>query len=351
MLTFDAMSDTLHSLPSERAVAAYYAGLRPFWHAVAPAEAVNERPLAVTLLGQQLVLARLSGRVVAFDDLCRHLGAALSVGEVVDGCYLRCRYHGWAFDESGACVDIPARRDAPIPAGARVRSYPTREAYDLIWVSLDADRARDLPRFPEANDPRFHFGSIRTYEPWRASATRIIMGALDDTHFAWVHPQTLGDPSHPEPPDHRVWRAGDALFVEYTIGQPATALSAGGGHAAAGTTTPVTYAIEATPTTVILRKRGIAGTFLVWLAVCPRYYNESLTFWRIGRDYDIDPAHDHEHEAFQDIVRDEDRLVVESQRPWLLPPLSSSLLLYIRPADLPLIEYQKWMDELDIPQI
>ena len=43
--------------------------------------------------------------------------------------------------------------------------------------------------------------------------------------------------------------------------------------------------------------------------------------------------------------------MVESQRPWLLPPLSSRLSLYVRPADLPLIAYQRWLEELGIPVI
>ncbi len=32
-------------------------------------------------------------------------------------------------------------------------------------------------------------------------------------------------------------------------------------------------------------------------------------------------------------------------------PLSSRLMLYVRPADLPLIAYQKWLEELGVPQI
>ena len=33
---------------------------------------------------------------------CPHLGADLSVGQIVDG-RLRCAYHHWSFDGSGAC--------------------------------------------------------------------------------------------------------------------------------------------------------------------------------------------------------------------------------------------------------
>ena len=51
------------------------------------------------------------------------------------------------------------------------------------------------------------------------------------------------------------------------------------------------------------------------------------------------------------IIKNQDRSIIEGQRPWLLPPLSAHLALYIRPNDLPLIEYQKWMEELGIPQL
>ncbi|WP_208527707.1 hypothetical protein [Methylacidiphilum caldifontis] len=48
---------------------------------------------------------------------------------------------------------------------------------------------------------------------------------------------------------------------------------------------------------------------------------------------------------------EEDKRVIESQRSWLLPPISSSLSLYLRPSDLPLIEYHKWMEEEQIPPL
>lgn len=43
--------------------------------------------------------------------------------------------------------------------------------------------------------------------------------------------------------------------------------------------------------------------------------------------------------------------MIESQRPWLLPPLSARMSLYVRPADLPLIEFQRWLEELELPQL
>ena len=77
--------------PSDEAIEAYHAGMRQFWFPVLSSNDLADEPVAIELLGEWLALARLEGEAVAFDNLCRHLGAALALGEVVaDGCYLRC---------------------------------------------------------------------------------------------------------------------------------------------------------------------------------------------------------------------------------------------------------------------
>jgi phenylpropionate dioxygenase-like ring-hydroxylating dioxygenase large terminal subunit len=185
--------------PSEEAIGAYYAGMRPFWFPALPSEELADKPVAVELLGEWFALTRLEGEAVAFDNLCRHLGAALALGEVVsDGCYVRCTYHGWSYDKTGRCVDIPARRGVSIPKWARVRTYPTREAYGLVWVYLEEEPPHDIPEFPEFDDLGFHREPFLLTSSWRASATRVVMATLDDSHFPWVHPGILGDRDHPE---------------------------------------------------------------------------------------------------------------------------------------------------------
>lgn len=47
-------------------------------------------------------------------------------------------------------------------------------------------------------------------------------------------------------------------------------------------------------------------------------------------------------------VRMQDKPIIESQRPWLLPPFCSKGALPIRPGDLPPIQYQKWLEEMGI---
>jgi vanillate O-demethylase monooxygenase subunit len=333
--------------PSPSAVEAFEQGMRRFWHPVALASEFEDRPLAVELLGRRLALARLGGKVVAFDDLCRHFGAALSIGEIVDDC-LRCRYHGWTYDRSGRVVDIPARRGAPIPREAKVKPYGVQEAYGLIWVLLGEERA-PLVAYPEHSDPAFRTTPYRVYPPWAASATRIVMGALDDTHFAWVHPGLLGDPEHPEPPDHRVSQEGHELVSAYSILQPANLTM--GSAADAERLETVVYTNRVTPSTIRLLKESPAGVFVLFQVMQPINQASSRIYLQVARNFDLAPERDESFLAFEDVIQSQDQPVVESQRPWLLPPLTSRLMLYIRPADLPLIAYQKWMEELGIPQL
>lgn len=341
--------------PSEEAIEAYYTGMRQFWFPVLPSKDLADEPVAIELLGEWFALARLEGDAVAFDNLCRHLGAALALGEVVaDGCYLRCAYHGWSYDKTGRCVDIPARRGVSIPKGARVRTYPTREAYGLVWVCLDENPRRDVPEFPEFDNPEFHREPLLT-NPWRASATRVVMATLDDSHFPWVHPGILGDRDHPEPPDHRVWREGDYLMSSYDVLQPDYERLAqeGGSHPEKGSDElyTVNYTNYVTPTTIRMVKTGDAGIYTLFFAISPVAHDRTVLYGLRARNFDKDPANDQEYVDLQIKITEQDVPIVESQRPWLLPPLSARMALYVRPADLPLIEYQKWLEELGIPQI
>ena len=47
-------------------------------------------------------------------------------------------------------------------------------------------------------------------------------------------------------------------------------------------------------------------------------------------------------------VRLQDKPVIESQRPWLIPPFWTRMELPVGPGDLPLMEYQKWLEDLGI---
>lgn len=67
--------------------------------------------LTVTVDDRPVVVANLAGTFVAVDGTCPHAAGPLGEGEVVDGCRLRCPWHGATFDlRTGAACAGPARK-------------------------------------------------------------------------------------------------------------------------------------------------------------------------------------------------------------------------------------------------
>lgn len=127
------------------------------WYPLAPASYLSkQKPSSHQVLGRQLAVWHdpKSSRWLAFEDACPHRLAPLSQGWVdrTSGT-LTCAYHGWAFDNTGACVKIPQLADDDTAGGgggsssrtmntlrqskrACVTSYPVREEAGLVWVFL-----------------------------------------------------------------------------------------------------------------------------------------------------------------------------------------------------------------------
>ena len=64
--------------------------------------------LPIFAFGNDLVAFRsTAGKVTVLDAYCPHLGAHLGYGGRVIGDTVNCPFHGWVFNQSGDCVDIP----------------------------------------------------------------------------------------------------------------------------------------------------------------------------------------------------------------------------------------------------
>jgi phenylpropionate dioxygenase-like ring-hydroxylating dioxygenase large terminal subunit len=338
--------------PSQEAITSFYDGLRPFWHPVALATALTGKPLGVRLLGRRLVLARLDGAILVMGDTCRHFQAQLSLGEIVDvggHAALQCGYHGWSFGAGGQCVRIPQLAPTrKIPASANLPAFQAQERYGLIWVCLAPDATFPVPDFPEYDDAAFRLIRLEEAEPTRTSATRMVMGTLDDTHFPWVHEGILGDRAHPEPPNHRAWRDGRELIVQYETEQPAGLVTAATGDGQPAKVRVLYTGHVGMPNVIRLLKDMDGGRLVVWLAACPLDYKTTRNFWVSARNYDLDPQRDAAYEALSAHVRQQDKPIIESQRPWLIPPFWTKIEMPMAPGDLPLMEYQKWLEDLGI---
>ncbi|MFM0207112.1 aromatic ring-hydroxylating dioxygenase subunit alpha [Paraburkholderia sediminicola] len=133
-------------------------GIHPdYWYPLAWSHEVKRgKTHGVTFAGEPIVLARTeSGKVFALEDRCAHRQVPLHQG-VVDGESIRCGYHGWTYDCSGKCIDVPYLGRDRLPNG--VRSYPCREVEGLIFVfpgNAALAEERPLPAFGSVSDKKY----------------------------------------------------------------------------------------------------------------------------------------------------------------------------------------------------
>ena len=95
-----------------------------FWYPLARSGDVKPgKAIGRTFAGEPIVIIRTeSGRIFALEDRCAHRQVPLSRG-TVNGERIQCCYHGWTYDATGHCVNIPyVGKSEAIPKG--VRSIP-----------------------------------------------------------------------------------------------------------------------------------------------------------------------------------------------------------------------------------
>ena len=169
--------------------------VRNAWYVAAWAHEVAQAPLARTILGEDIVLYRKpDGAVVALENRCCHRHLPLSLGRV-EGADLRCGYHGYRFDSSGACVEIPGQTQ--IPTQALVRSWPVVERWKWIWIWTGDPALADPAAIPDlwwADHPQWKL-STPAMVPLACDYRLIADNVLDATHLTYVHATSIGSGS------------------------------------------------------------------------------------------------------------------------------------------------------------
>jgi vanillate O-demethylase monooxygenase subunit len=323
--------------------AALYRALRRFWHPVAYSSEVTDAPVRAYLLGEQLVVVRFRDGVRVFRDLCAHRGTALSLGWLDDD-RLVCAYHGWTYAQDGRCVRIPARHGPTIPTRAKLRPFSAVEAGGIVWACLEPDAMYPPPEFPEFDDPSFRVTMGPVYD-WACSAPRRLENFVDFAHFAWVHEGLLGSRDHPEVPEHEVWREGHELRFASRVVEPPTGVTKEPlGLSGPEVEVDNTYRLFI-PLTIYLDRRFPGDNhYVLFMSASPAGPKWTRSFWFIARNY----ALDHDDAAFlkfEELILEQDKPVVESQRPEELP-IDLSAELHIRGVDRVSLEYRKWLVEI-----
>ncbi len=173
---------------------------RLYWIPAMTSEEVPEPdcpPVRIKLLSERLLAFRdTQGKVGVIDEFCAHRGISLWFGRNEDN-GLRCPYHGWKYDVTGQCVDVPSEPEASgFCKKIKLKSYPSVELGGVIWVYMGPPELKPpLPAFEWCTVPAAHrFSTKRTQE---CNYLQAIEGGIDSSHVSFLHRHELRhDPLH-----------------------------------------------------------------------------------------------------------------------------------------------------------
>jgi phenylpropionate dioxygenase-like ring-hydroxylating dioxygenase large terminal subunit len=231
--------------------------------------------------------------------------------------------------------DLTVRRLADgVEVRAAGRTLPVRTDYAHLWTSFGAPE-RDLFELPESREPDrrwIHCGPVRV----RASGLRLVENFLD-----LVHTDILGSEDHPEVAKYEVEQRRDVDELWATkceFYQPKAAAASDEGQISKymyRVVSPFNVMLYKTPPTAPDRWDVIA------LFVQP--VDEAISVAHAFMLVIDDTSTDAELSAFQQMIFVQDKIVLENQRPSLLP-LQPGRETPTR-ADLSSVLYRRWLKE------
>jgi phthalate 4,5-dioxygenase oxygenase subunit len=149
---------------------------------------VNEcPPVRVKLMSERLLAWRdTQGRYALTDEFCAHRGISLWFGRNEQN-GLRCPYHGWKYDHTGQCIDVPSE---PAESGfcqkIKLKSYPLIERGGVLWTYMGPPELQPPP-------PEWEFAtvpakqSIITKRLQECNWLQALEGGIDSSHVSFLH--------------------------------------------------------------------------------------------------------------------------------------------------------------------
>jgi len=161
--------------------------MRRYWHPIAGLSELKQNPTkAVRLLGEDLVLYKDGGGTLGLIEAsCAHRRVNLLFG-IPEASGLRCPYHGWLYDETGQCTEMPAEpTDSSFHKKVKIKAYPVETLGGLIFAYLGPQPAPLIPHYY----PFVEEGRVRSIG-WTlvtCNWLQIMENSLDPIHAEYLH--------------------------------------------------------------------------------------------------------------------------------------------------------------------
>ena len=148
-------------------------------------------PVRVKLLSERLIAFRDSkGRYGLMDEFCAHRGVSLWFGRNEEG-GLRCPYHGWKYDYTGQCIEVPSEpEESGFCEKIKLKGYPLIKIGDILWTHMgDQDARPPLPTWEFATVPAEQTYSSKRWQ--ESNWLQAMEGGIDSSHVSFLHSGSL----------------------------------------------------------------------------------------------------------------------------------------------------------------
>lgn len=153
------------------------------WYPICLSKAVKSgKILLQEAFGREWVLFRDNNKIGMMSRHCSHMGADLSLGNIIDG-KIECPLHRWRYDSSGHCEFLSYRHEDSIPS-----TLPIVENNGIIFAFWGAKPLFPLPVFDKLQHPSI---SSPTHFILETAMVMIGVNTFDLAHYAPVHNRKL----------------------------------------------------------------------------------------------------------------------------------------------------------------
>lgn len=257
----------------------------PLWYPVLPKTILDTKKLhKVDFCEAPYVLYKSKESYVFHSDKCPHQGASLSKGWVNKEGNIQCPYHGFEFCSGMFCkIPDPKKNISYFTSKTILPSLRTVVADDTLFVNINKSADADGIFFPpEEYDNKFV--GVSGYRVLEKDAHLVVENLLDMLHISYVH--SFGSRSTPLPfkiVHHDINSTSGKTVFKYNANQNTISNKVG------GDTSVIVENEFHLPSNTITRVYVNNLVKTVFTRTLPIGKNKSILFWKIYRNFWIDP--------------------------------------------------------------